>query len=157
MFSNTAEYALRAVMHLTSAPGRPRAAKEIAEAGKIPPGYVSKVLQDLARAGILDSRRGPSGGFRLSRDAADISILEVINAVDPIRRITRCPLGLPEHSKRLCRLHQQLDDAIATVEKTLAQTSFADLIEGDRKSPKFQFPTIEQQDVVEGKPGKAAR
>ncbi|HMN41040.1 MAG TPA: Rrf2 family transcriptional regulator [Phycisphaerales bacterium] len=145
MFSNTAEYALRAVMHLASATGRPRAAKEIAEAAKIPAGYVSKVLQDLARAGILDSRRGPSGGFRLARDPGKISVLEVINAVDPIQRIVKCPLDLPEHSKRLCRLHQELDDAIATVEKTLSEATFADMLAGDRKAPKFQFPTIDQQ------------
>ncbi len=147
MFSNTAEYALRAVMHLASAPGRPRAAKEIAESAKIPGGYVSKVLQDLARAGILDSKRGPSGGFSLAREPANISVLEVINAVDPIHRILKCPLNLPEHSKRLCRLHQELDDAIASVEKALAEATFGDMVAGDRRAPKFQFPTIEQQDV----------
>src|SRR5689334_11414008 len=116
MFSNTAEYALRAVMHLASRADQARTAKEISEVGRIPVGYASKVLQDLAQAGIVDSRRGPNGGFRLARPPGDITVLEVINAVDPIQRITKCPLNLPEHATKLCRLHQEIDNAIAVVE-----------------------------------------
>jgi Rrf2 family transcriptional regulator, nitric oxide-sensitive transcriptional repressor len=157
MFSHTSEYALRAVMHLASRPEKARTAKEISEAGKIPGGYVSKVLQDLTSAGILESRRGPSGGFRLARDAAEISVLEVINAVDPIQRITKCPLNLPEHSKQLCRLHQELDDAIATVEKTLARATFADMLEGDRRAPRYQFPTVDRSEVRPNSKSKAPR
>lgn len=147
MFSSTAEYALRAVMHLASKPERARTAKEIADAGRIPGGYVSKVLQDLTEARILDSRRGPSGGFRLARAPSEITVLEVINAVDPIKRITKCPLNLPDHSKQLCRLHQQLDDAIATVEQTLSGATFADMLEGDRRAPRFQFPSIDRHEL----------
>jgi Rrf2 family protein len=147
MFSNTAEYALRAVMHLASHPDQARTAKEISDVARIPMGYASKVLQDLAQAGIVDSRRGPNGGFRLMRSPAKTTVLEVINAVDPIQRITRCPLNLPEHANKLCRLHQELDNAIATVERSFANATFADMLEGDRRAPKYQFPTRDGADI----------
>lgn len=130
MFSSTSEYALRAVAELAKV-NAARTASELAEAVQIPRGYVSKVMQDLARAGIVNSQRGPNGGFTLARSARDISVLDVINAVDPLRRILACPLNLPEHAQRLCKLHQKLDDAIAMVEKALRNASIADTVETD--------------------------
>lgn len=128
MFSSTAEYALRAAVDLASHPGQPRTSQQVAKDSQIPAGYVSKVLQDLGKAGLVTSQRGPNGGFMLARPAGSITILETINAVDPINRITKCPLNLPAHSKRLCKLHQHLDDAIAEVERALSSASLADLV-----------------------------
>ncbi|MCH7962264.1 MAG: Rrf2 family transcriptional regulator [Planctomycetes bacterium] len=53
------------------------------------------MLRLLARAGIVSSRRGPTGGFYLQRPPESITLLEVIRAVDPFERIRVCPLGLP--------------------------------------------------------------
>ncbi|MCC6676544.1 MAG: Rrf2 family transcriptional regulator [Phycisphaerales bacterium] len=128
MFSSTAEYALRAAVDLATHAGQARTSQQVARDSQIPSGYVSKVLQDLGKAGLVNSQRGPNGGFTLARPAESITILEAINAVDPIKRITRCPLNLPAHSKKLCKLHQHLDDAIAEVERALSSTSLADLV-----------------------------
>lgn len=128
MFSSTAEYALRAAVDLAAHPGEPRTSQQVAKDSQIPAGYVSKILQDLGKAGLVTSQRGPNGGFMLARPAKEISVLEAINAVDPIQRITRCPLNLPAHSKRLCKLHQHLDDAIAKVESAMANASLAELV-----------------------------
>lgn len=127
MISQTAEYALRIIVWLASQHPAARTTKEIADATQIPPGYLAKVLQSLGRGGLVNSQRGLHGGFTLARDAAAITPLEVVNAIDPIRRLTSCPLGLEEHGAALCPLHRQLDDAMAHVESALARTSIADL------------------------------
>jgi Rrf2 family nitric oxide-sensitive transcriptional repressor len=128
VFSSTAEYALRAAAFLAQQPDGLTSSQTIAEATKVPRGYLSKVLNDLVNAGIIDSRRGPSGGFALSRPASKITVLEVVNAVDPIHRILRCPLGLKEHKHRLCPLHRRMDEAIALVEQTLGRSTLEEMI-----------------------------
>lgn len=141
MFSSTAEYALRAIAYLAAHPDELTSSQDIAKATKSPPGYVSKVLKSLADAGIVDSRRGPNGGFTLARKPRSLTVLEVINAVDPIKRIEACPLGLPAH-KKLCRLHRRLDDAIAMVEKAFAATTIDELIDPKEAGAKAVFPTV---------------
>lgn len=147
MFSSTAEYALRAVAFLATHAEGLVSSQTIAEHTKVPPGYLSKVLKDLAHAGVVNSQRGPNGGFSLSGSAEALSVLAVINAVDPIQRIKTCPLGLPSHGTNLCRLHRRLDDAIAMVERTLAETTIAAMIE--RKSDSnCAFPLGQPPDPV---------
>jgi len=127
VISQTAEYALRAMAHLARKPEQPATNQEIAEATQVPSGYLAKVLQGLARAGLIVSRRGTKGGFVLARHPDEISILEVLQAVDPIRRIEACPLGLAEHAERLCPLHRRLDEAYSLVEETFRNTTLADV------------------------------
>ena len=128
MISQTAEYALRAVVCLAEAEGRRSTTAQIAEATHVPRTYLSKVLDTLSRAGLVSGRRGPGGGFTLQRDPAEITALQVISAVDPLKRIPGCPLDLPEHSQALCPLHQQLDDATAAAEAALRRHTIADLL-----------------------------
>ncbi len=113
--------------HLAHSPEQPATNQEIAEATQVPSGYLAKVLQGLARAGLIVSRRGTKGGFVLARRPDEISILEVLQAVDPIRRIEACPLGLAEHAERLCPLHRRLDEAYSLVEETFRNTTLADV------------------------------
>ena len=94
MFSQTAEYALRAVVALADGGGKPLTTQQIAGMTKVPANYLAKVLQSLGRAGIVSSQRGLGGGSVLARPAAEISVYEVIEAVDSIQRIRTCPLGL---------------------------------------------------------------
>lgn len=127
MISQTIEYALRAMAHLaTLEESRAVNSETIAEHTQVPRGYLSKVLRDLVVAGLVDSQRGPNGGFALARAASEVSILDVVNAVDPIARITECPLGNPAHVQ-LCPLHRRLDDALQTIEQQFRETSLEDL------------------------------
>lgn len=127
MLSQTVEYALRAMTHLAALPSDAAANSEtIAERTQVPKGYLSKVLRDLVVAGLIDSRRGPNGGFALARPASRISILDVVNATDPLKRIEHCPLGNPAHLD-LCPLHRRLDDAIAMIEREFGRTSLAEV------------------------------
>src|SRR5688572_3492521 len=99
MISLTAEYALRAMVHLAASADNPsQNVGQIAAATRVPAGYLSKVLQSLSRAGLIVSQRGLGGGFRLAQSPKNTSIYEVIQAVDPIQRILTCPLGLEAHS-----------------------------------------------------------
>lgn len=127
MFSQTVEYALRAMLYLASIDGQAATSKGIARRTRVPSGYLSKLMRDLVLADLVTSFRGPHGGFTLARLPEQISILDVVNAVQPIRRIRRCPLGNPEHTS-LCPLHRHLDDALATIEGIFRETSLAELL-----------------------------
>ncbi len=130
MISQTAEYALRAIAYLAKRPDDPRITREIAEATQVPGDYLAKVMQTLVKAGLVKSRRGLGGGFTLERSPEAISILDVVNAVDPLQRILSCPLDLPEHRDSLCPLHRRLDQAMADIEKALGAATIADIMVG---------------------------
>jgi Rrf2 family nitric oxide-sensitive transcriptional repressor len=130
MFSQTVEYALRAVVYLAYEAPAARTTDQIADAtglaDKRP--YLAKVLQGLARKGIVRTQRGVGGGIALARDPAALTILDVVNAVDEIKRIRTCPLGLAAHGVQLCPLHKRLDDALAHVEKAFQSTTLAEIL-----------------------------
>lgn len=134
MFSQTTEYALRAAVWLAEHAGHPQVTRQIAVGTRVPAGYLSKVLQMLGRAGLVQAQRGLHGGFLLARAADAISVLDVVNAVDPLKRITTCPLKLRAHSQHLCALHRRLDGAIAQVERVLAATTLAEILAEPSKS-----------------------
>jgi Rrf2 family protein len=137
MFSQTAEYALRAVVWLAQHyQTGPIGNRTIAEVTRIPPSYLSKILHDLAQAEILCSRRGVGGGFQLIPSPDELTILDVINAVDPWKRITGCPLGLNSHCDRLCPVHARLDDTLGLVEEALANSTIREVMfDPDRPLP----------------------
>lgn len=128
MFSQTVEYALRAVVHLASQAPAPQTTEQIAQRTLVPQAYLSKVLQALSRGGIVRSQRGVGGGMSLVKAPAELTILEVVNAVDPIRRIRECPLGLASHGVNLCPLHHRMDRALATVEEAFANSTLAEVL-----------------------------
>ena len=141
MLSQTVEYALRAAVCLASKKGTPQTNDQIATATKVPSAYLSKVLQSLTRAGLVCAQRGARGGFALVRAPDELTILEVVNAVDPIQRIRSCPLGVKSHGVRLCPLHKRLDDAMAQAERAFSDTTLAEILAEPTKSvPLSEFP-----------------
>ena len=134
MISQTAEYALRSVVCLASFPQTALTTGRIATITKVPGSYLSKVLQALGKAGIVRSQRGLHGGFSLAKPAEALSLLEVINAVDPFQHIERCPLDLDQHGRNLCPLHKRLNDSIHMIEKAYRETSIGDLLQESTKS-----------------------
>lgn len=120
----------------------PRTTDQIAAATRVPKAYLSKVLQGLSRAGIVLSHRGSGGGMTLVKAAADLTMLEVINAVEPIDRIKTCPLGLKAHGTRLCPLHNRMDKALATMEEAFRRTTLAEVLaEPSPSTPLCESPT----------------
>jgi Rrf2 family protein len=157
VLSQTSEYALRALTYLASEPETPRTGQAIARKTQVPPGYLAKVLQQLAKAGLVRSQRGVGGGFVLARPPGETSILAVLNAVDPIRRIDRCPLSLPEHARALCALHRRLDDAFGAVEASFRDSTIGDLVRRPQRRgapPAWPLPAAP---VARRRPTKHAR
>jgi Rrf2 family protein len=132
MLPKTAEYALRAVVWLGGTAQQPASAERLAEVTKIPRRYLHKVLQDLARSGLVRSQSGPGGGYSLAKEADEITLLDVINAVAPLERIRRCPLGIAEH-RQLCPLHAELDRAYAASEEAFSRVTIAQLTASTRR------------------------
>jgi Rrf2 family protein len=128
MFSQTVEYALRAVVHLAYCAPAASTTEQIAIATKVPQAYLSKVLQGLSRAGVVRSQRGIGGGVALASTPDQLTILDVVNAVDPVQRIHHCPLGIASHGSVLCPLHRRVDDALCMVEEAFRKTTLAEIL-----------------------------
>ncbi|RMD66020.1 MAG: Rrf2 family transcriptional regulator [Planctomycetota bacterium] len=128
MLSQTAEYALRALACLALEEPALLSAAQLAERTQAPVDYLAKVLQQLASAELIQGKRGVGGGYRLARPAAAIRLLDALNAVAPLQRIERCPLGLREHGANLCPLHRKMDEAIAAVIAVFEGVTLADIV-----------------------------
>jgi Rrf2 family protein len=140
LISKTGEYALRVTAWLAGRAPSPHTTQEIAEGTRVPAAYLSKVIQGLARGGLIHSRRGRNGGVALAHPPGEITILEVVRAVDPPRRITECPLGPGYHGKNLCPLHRRLDEAVESVERALGETTLAEILAERSSSRPFCRP-----------------
>ncbi|HRJ48962.1 MAG: Rrf2 family transcriptional regulator [Phycisphaeraceae bacterium] len=129
MISQTVEYAFRAMSHLASVGDAAATSEEIARSTRVPRGYLSKVMRHLVRARLVRSYRGPRGGFTLAADPRLVTLLDIVNAVDPIRRIDGCPLDNPLHVT-LCPLHRCLDDVLAHMEQTFRHVTVGSVLDG---------------------------
>ncbi|HJP13403.1 MAG TPA: Rrf2 family transcriptional regulator, partial [Nitrospinota bacterium] len=97
IYSRPCEYALRALTYITvNSDSELIRTQEIAEAEGLPAPFLAKLLQQLARSGILVSVKGPKGGFGLARPPKEISLLEVVTAIDGEDGFMRCAIGLAE-------------------------------------------------------------
>ena len=103
------------------------AADTLAARTKVPRRYLNKVLQELVQAGLVTSQSGPGGGYALVVPPEKITILDVVNAVSPLKRTRQFPLRLPSHS-RLCPLQQELDRVYAAAEESLSRVTIAQLV-----------------------------
>ncbi|MBS0205564.1 MAG: Rrf2 family transcriptional regulator [Planctomycetes bacterium] len=151
MFSQTVEYALRAIVYLASKSPQACTTDQIAAATQVPKPYLSKVLQNLGRNDIVRSQRGIGGGVMLVKTPAELTILEVVNAVEPIERIETCPLGLKSHGRHLCPLHRRMDDALASVESAFGSTTLAEVLNEPTSSPPLCEPAASLRKKVSGK------
>ena len=129
--SKTEEYALRAVIYLARARDHdtPHRATEIAEAIDLPANYLSKILHQLARQGLVTSERGPYGGFRLAAPPEQTMLAEVIEPFGGVGESQRCLLGRPECSdENPCGAHEHWKAARAAIGRFFAETTVADVI-----------------------------
>ncbi|MBW2734937.1 MAG: Rrf2 family transcriptional regulator, partial [Deltaproteobacteria bacterium] len=133
--SQTAEYALRAALALARDHPKAMTTQQIAKQMQIPASYLAKVLQALARGQVVRSQRGLGGGFSLRRPPEQITLLEVLEPVDPIKRIKSCPLDVDDHQVNLCPLHRRLDAAIAQVREAFSKTTLAELVYDENPCP----------------------
>lgn len=127
-FNQATDYAFRAVYYLSGLPkGQLVEAKAIAEAEKIPLRFLIKILRSLIAAGIVVSYRGVSGGYALAREPRDITLKDVVEAVEGPVELNRCLVDPSECNKNQsaqCSLHQALFSIRETLNKELAKFDF---------------------------------
>jgi Rrf2 family protein len=102
--------------------------QRVAAATRVPVGYLSKVLQALGKVGLVEAQRGLRGGYVLARPVDELTVLDVINSVDPPQRLHSCPLGLENHAGGLCALHRRLDEGAAMLENLFQATTIEQLL-----------------------------
>ena len=130
MLSGTAEYALRAVVHIAQQPhGDPVRAVDLADAVDVPRNYLGKILHELARAGILTSTRGKNGGFQLAVPAEKLQLLQVVSLFDRVSETRRCILGRRECSDSdPCPAHGKWKAASEEISRFFQSTTIADVL-----------------------------
>lgn len=109
MFSKTCEYAIRAVLFVAqkSSDGRKVGIKEIAKGIDSPEHFIAKILQDLSRNGLVQSQKGPTGGFYLDKPALNNTLADIVRKVDGDKIFSGCGLGLKQCSEtKPCPLHE---------------------------------------------------
>ncbi|HEV8082034.1 MAG TPA: Rrf2 family transcriptional regulator [Chitinophagaceae bacterium] len=110
MFSKTCEYAIRAMIFIAqrSKTGNRVGIKEIAKAIDAPEYFIAKILQDLSRKGLVQSLKGPTGGFFLEEESSECSLADIVTAIDGDKLFTGCGLGLKNcNEKRPCPIHSE--------------------------------------------------
>ena len=131
-FSRTADYGLRAALQIARAPSGELVTRHaIAKAVNAPPSVLAQALASLVRCGLLAAQAGPRGGYRLARPAAEVSILEVVTAIDGAYQNERCVLrdGACD-AAHPCPFHAFFVDAQERFSDALRSATLADVISG---------------------------
>jgi len=128
MISQTVEYALRAVVTIAQNAGQPCTARTISEVTQVPTAYLSKLMQRLARNGIVNSKRGMHGGFVLAKRPEQLTVWDIVEAVEPIKRIRNSASGIPSQESNLCPLYQCLNTALDAIERIFRESTVAELL-----------------------------
>ena len=151
LFSTKAEYGVRLMVELGRQPGsRPVSLTAIADAERLPLSYLEHLVAKLRKAGLVTSTRGAHGGYRLAHPAEEITMIEVVEALEGPIAPMECFHETPE-GKVLCSHADEVDRTCATkllwtrvqggVNRALAGTTLAELVE-------FSRPAEERQPVV---------
>lgn len=129
IFSRSAEYAIRGLVHLAcQEPDAAALARNIAADAGVPEPFLAKLLQDLVRDGYLKSNKGPRGGFRLAVSPAQIPLFKIVEAIDGAGKYHRCIAGQPACNERaLCSMHDSWMPLRARIVEYLQETTIADL------------------------------
>ncbi len=132
MFSKSCEYAFRAVIFLSSQSAVSPIVKiqEIAESINAPMHYASKVLQQLSKAGLIGSVKGPGGGFFIDNTHAKVRLVEIVKVIDGDKVFKGCAIGLiPCSEKNPCLLHDEFKVIRNKLAAMLTETSIKDITE----------------------------
>lgn len=138
------DYSVRAVLDLArNSDGGLRKAREIAEAMDVPARYLTQILAELVRHGLLTAVAGPTGGYSLARSPDTITLLDVAEAAEGPIALDRCVLsGGPCEWDEVCPIHPAWVRAQDALKEQLSATTFADLagIAAELEAGTFQLP-----------------
>lgn len=144
MFSQTSEYAIRAMIEISTRPdGELVLASDLGDALGIPAHYLSKILQQLVRARVLKSTRGRNGGFGLARPAANIKLRDIVAPFEDLKKYEECILGQPVCNEAgACPLHDFWKDVRERYVDELKTKSLHDLKEFQLKQLSAMNPGL---------------
>ncbi|MGN6438272.1 MAG: RrF2 family transcriptional regulator [Agriterribacter sp.] len=140
MFSRTCEYAIRAMIFIAqkSRDGKKTGIKEIAKSIDSPEHFIAKILQDLGRRGLLQSLKGPNGGFYLDEEALDCSLADIVKVVDGDKLFTGCGLGLKQCSEsHPCPIHHEFKTVRKKIQVMLEKAKLGEFTEELEQSLTF--------------------
>lgn len=129
MVSKTCEYGIKALLFVAqkSEVSGKVGVREIAKAIDSPEPFIAKILQDLARKGLVLSSKGPSGGFYLDKKGLKTTLAEIVYAIDGDKLFTGCGLGLKSCSaKNPCPIHDQFVDVRKQIKTMMESTTLGD-------------------------------
>jgi Rrf2 family protein len=123
------EYGIRGVLYLAQQDnGKVSMLSAIAEAQDVPPRFLAKIFQALAKAGVVKSHRGAKGGFSLARPASDITMKDVIEAIEGPIHLNVCLMAPGECNRdKICPMHTVWVEAQEKMLDVLSRSNFADL------------------------------
>lgn len=130
MFSKSCEYAIRAVIYISSESkaGRKLSIQEIHEAIEAPEHFTAKILQILSRNRILSSQKGVHGGFYLDKIQGELKLIDIVEAIDGKTLFTGCGLGLKQCSEtEPCPIHDKFKAIRNNLRKMLEETTIEEL------------------------------
>lgn len=130
------EYGIRGVLYLAGQDdGKISMLSAIAKAQDVPPRFLAKIFQALAKAGVVKSHRGAKGGFSLARPASEITIKDVIEAIEGPIYLNVCLMGDGECSRdKICPMHEVWEEAQEKMMGVLARANFADLARAEQQA-----------------------
>lgn len=141
-FSHSAEYAIRAMTYLGLQRGEAFSlVRDMSARLSIPPAFLVKVLQPLVARGFVESRRGRGGGYRLGRPPAQLSLFQIVDAIDYLAQDPVCALGQATCSdERACPIHAHWKEAFVAFRRYLLETTLDDLVQFCRARPEAGYP-----------------
>jgi Rrf2 family protein len=129
MFSQTVQYALRAMAYLAAGDGTPMTGERIAGATGIPAGYLSKVMRAMVVGELVESSRGRHGGFALARPASRISLLDIVDAIGPAYAPRRPGADAPPALGTHAAVDERISTVLRAVQQAFEATTLADLVQ----------------------------
>lgn len=140
MFSKTCEYAIRAMIFVAhkSKSGDKISIKEIAKGIDSPEHFIAKILQDLSKKGLIQSSKGPNGGFYLEDDLLCHSIADIVKAIDGDKLFSGCGLGLKQCSEsQPCPIHNEFQKVRNDMQQMLENAKLNQFTDGLTKNITF--------------------
>lgn len=150
MLTQTSEYALRAMVYLARKGDEEYAGvKDIAKATDVPSNYLAKILQQLAKAGVLESQKGFGGGFRVARQLGNINLLSIVDPLENISKFRRCVLGQRECNDQVaCPLHEAWSRICQDYLGALEHTTLQDVADFRVKVEKLEPPAPQSDEAT---------
>lgn len=138
IYSKPCMHGLRAVIYIASRNVEsPVRGEDIAREEDLPQPFLSKILKILSSRNILHSVRGPGGGFRLARTAEEITLLDIVEAIDGLTQFEECALGWKTcQDDKPCPLHNSWKDMRLSLKDYLSRTPVAALVQMEKLNPR---------------------